>query len=152
MQQNCLEKRGVIFFEMGKYDQAIKDLEACKSISSVHYLKGLIYYKLKKPMQAILSFEQCLKNDVNEENITSSVEMMMRIKIQEKDFYQAYHILNRTINIDINKDVIEQWRLFLQGTLFLMKKKYRDGLNTYKSLLSFPLQYFKLHGYHDRQT
>lgn len=39
--------------------------------------------------------------------------MMMKIKIEDKDFYEAYHILNRTNNIEINKDIIEEWRLFL---------------------------------------
>ena len=33
--------------------------------------------------------------------------MMMRIKVEDKDFYEAYHILNRTNNIDINKEIIE---------------------------------------------
>lgn len=69
----------------------------------------------------------------------------MKIKIEDKDFYEAYHILNRTINIDINKEVIEEWRLFLEGTLFMMKKKYKDGVNTYQSLLSLPLYVKKYH-------
>jgi len=29
--------------------------------------------------------------------------MMMKIKIEDKDFYEAYHILSRTNNIEINK-------------------------------------------------
>lgn len=33
--------------------------------------------------------------------------MMMKIKIEDKDFYEAYHILTRTSNIDINKDIID---------------------------------------------
>ena len=47
--------------------------------------------------------------------------MMMRIKVEDKDFYEAYHILNRTNNIDINKEIIEEWKLFIEGTLFMMK-------------------------------
>lgn len=64
---------------------------------------------------------------------------MMKIKIEDKDFYEAYHILNRTNNIEINKDVIEEWRLFLEGTLFMMKKKYKEGINTLKAMLSMTL-------------
>ena len=65
--------------------------------------------------------------------------MMMKIKIEDKDFYEAYHILNRTNNIEINKEIIEEWRLFLQSTLFMMKKKCKEGVSTFKSLLSMPL-------------
>ena len=64
---------------------------------------------------------------------------MMRIKVEDKDFYEAYHILNRTNNIDINKDIIEEWKLFIEGTLFMMKKKYKEGVTTYKTLLGLPL-------------
>lgn len=63
----------------------------------------------------------------------------MKIKVEDKDFYEAFHILNRTNNIDINKEIIEEWRLFIEGTLFMMKKKYREGIATYYSLLGLPL-------------
>lgn len=59
---------------------------------------GLCYYHLNKPIEAILCFEETLKNDTSQENVTNSVEMMMRIKIEDKDFYEAYHILNRTVS------------------------------------------------------
>lgn len=39
----------------------------------------------------------------------------------------------------MNKDVINEWRLFLEASLFLMKKKYKDGVDTFKSLLTLPL-------------
>ena len=50
-----------------------------------------------------MSFEECLKYDSNQENITESVEMMIKIKIEEKDFYEAYHILNRSYHFQIKK-------------------------------------------------
>ena len=49
-----------------------------------------------KLTEAMLSFEECLKFDTNKANITSSIEAMMKIKVEDKDFYEAYHILNRT--------------------------------------------------------
>lgn len=116
------------FYETEHYEEALKDFEKCREGgggSSLHYIKGLTYYRLKRPIEAILSFEESLKHDNNSENVTSSVEMMMRIKVEDKDFYEAYHILNRTNNIEINKEVIEEWKLFIEGTLFMMKKKYK---------------------------
>lgn len=47
----------------------------------------------------MLCFEESLKQDTNQDNVTSSVEMMMKIKIEDKDFYEAYHILSRTNSI-----------------------------------------------------
>lgn len=111
MQNACYEKRGMVYYELKKYEKAIEDFEKCKSGSdssggSLHYLKGITYYKIKKPIEAILSFEESLKQDTNQESVTASVEMMMKIKIEDKDFYEASHILNRSNAIDINKDII----------------------------------------------
>lgn len=61
---------------------------------------------------------------------------MLKIKIEEKDFYEAYHILNRTDNVDVDRDILNQWKLFLEASLFLMKKKYKEGIDAYKSLLT----------------
>jgi hypothetical protein len=38
-------------------------------------------------VEALLCFEEALKADNNKENVTMSVEMMIKIKIEEKDFY-----------------------------------------------------------------
>jgi|JI9StandDraft_1071089.scaffolds.fasta_scaffold38943_3 hypothetical protein len=67
--------------------------------------------------------------------------MMMKIKIEEKDFYEAYHILTRADNVEVDVDALNEWRLFLEGSLFLMKKKYKEGITTFESLLS--LETFK---------
>ena len=65
--------------------------------------------------------------------------MMMQIKVEEKDFYEAYHILTRADNVEVNVEVLNEWRLFLEASLFLMKKKYKEGINTFESLLTLPL-------------
>ena len=46
----------------------------------------------------------------------------MRMKVEEKDFYEAYHILTRADNVEVNTEVLNEWRLFLEASLFLMKK------------------------------
>lgn len=42
--------------------------------------------------------------------------------------------MNRTDNVDVQKEVILEWKLFLEASLFLMKKKYKDALVTYEGL------------------
>lgn len=61
--------------------------------------------------------------------------MMMKIKVEEKDFYEAYHVLSRADNVDADTDVLNEWRLFLEASLFLMKKKYKEGVAAFESLL-----------------
>jgi hypothetical protein len=43
-------------------------------------------------------------------------------------------LINRAENVDVERGVIEEWKLFLEASLFLMKKKYKDALETYQSL------------------
>lgn len=61
---------------------------------------------------------------------------MLKIKIEEKDFYEAFHIISRIENIEINKKGIEDWKAYIEGSLFLMKKKYEEGINLFDYLLS----------------
>jgi hypothetical protein len=65
--------------------------------------------------------------------------MMIKIKIEDKDFYEAYHILNRASSIEIKKEVMEEWKMFLEGTLSMMKKKYKEGIAILETLLALPM-------------
>lgn len=40
--------------------------------------------------------------------------------------------------MEVDVDVLNEWRLFLESSLFLMKKKYKDGISTFESLLTLP--------------
>ena len=113
----------------------MRDLEGCVqreggSSSAVHFYRGMINYKQGRNVEATLCFEEALKCDNHREHVTSSVEMMMRMKVEEKDFYEAYHILTRADNVEVNTEVLNEWRLFLEASLFLMKKKYKEGIST----------------------
>ncbi len=57
----CLEKRGIVYFEQGKLDLALNDLDYCSQIegnqsSTAHYYKGLIYYQENKIIESLLCF------------------------------------------------------------------------------------------------
>lgn len=49
------------------------------------------------------------------------------MKIEEKDFYEASFILTRL------KYPMTAWRVFVEASLLLMKKKYSEGLEMYNS-------------------
>ncbi len=42
----------------------------------------------------------------------------------------------------MDKGVIEEWKMFLEASLFLMKKKYKDAIETYQTLEGRPLYQF----------
>jgi tetratricopeptide (TPR) repeat protein len=49
------------YFDIKKYEKAIQDFERCREGNnatggSLHYVKGITYYKLRKPIEAILAF------------------------------------------------------------------------------------------------
>lgn len=74
----CCEKRGIVYFELGKLAEALKDLDESTLIegnasSTAHYYKGLIYYQQGLIVEALLCFEESLKCDNHKEHVTASV-------------------------------------------------------------------------------
>lgn len=140
----CLEKRAQCCYDLDRFEDAIRDIERFKnsgrdSAGCLHHIKGMCYYRLSKPIEAILCFEESLKHDTVQSNVTASVEMMLQIKIEEKDFYEAQHILDRIVNVEVDKDAISEWRIFVEAALLLMKKKYKEGAAMFEKLLAMPL-------------
>lgn len=78
--------------------------------------------------EALLSFDQTLKLDNNASYVAKAVEEILKIRINEKDFYEAYHVVARADNLDINRQFVDDWKTFVEGTLLLMKKKYKEGV------------------------
>jgi tetratricopeptide (TPR) repeat protein len=69
--QTCLEKRGMCYFELKEYERAVQDFERCTESTgetggSLYHMKGVAYYQLKQPIEAILAFEESLKQDTNQ--------------------------------------------------------------------------------------
>jgi hypothetical protein len=44
----------------------------------------------------------------------------------------------RADNLDIDKEFLEDWKVFIEGTLLLMKKKHNDGIDTLSRQLDKP--------------
>jgi len=45
-----------------------------------------------------------------------------------RDFYQAYHTLQRADYLDVDQKALEKFKLFTDGVTFLMKRKHEDGI------------------------
>jgi hypothetical protein len=44
------------------------------------------------------------------------------------DFYGAAYTLERGLSLDVDLKVIEKLKIFVDGATFVMKKKYRKGI------------------------
>ena len=53
-----------------------------------------------------MNFEQSLRCNNNKKAITRSLYELAKIKIDQKDFYQAYHILQRSEYLDVDMDIL----------------------------------------------
>lgn len=51
-----------------------------------------------------------------------------------RDFYSAFHALNRADFFDVDKKVLEKFRLFTEGVIFLMKRKYKDAIDNFNNI------------------
>jgi hypothetical protein len=53
---------------------------------------------------------------------------MIKARICERDFYSAYHYIERIEFLDVDKQVLEKIRMFAEAVLFLMKRKFPESI------------------------
>lgn len=66
--------------------------------------------------------------------MTKSLYEIAKIKIEQRDFYAAYHTLNRADFLDTEKTYLEKFRLFTEAVIFLMKRKFPESLVNFQSI------------------
>lgn len=73
----------------------------------------MVYLKQANISEALLNFDETIKLDNNQTFVSKAVEEILKIRITEKDFYEAYHMVARADNLDIDKEFVEDWKLFI---------------------------------------
>lgn len=58
-----------------------------------------------------------------------------KIKIQLKDFYEAYYNLKRATHFKLKQKKLVNYRIFTEGVIFLMKRKTKTGLKLITQLI-----------------
>ena len=91
------------------------------------YHKGMIVKKQGQISEALMVWEEAVKEATNEGFVERALEEMLKTKIEQRDFYEASHIISRF------SSPMVIWRLFIEATLLLMKKKYEEGIVLYNS-------------------
>lgn len=91
--------------------------------------------KLNNLNDSILYFEQVIR--LGDDNFLSSSALyeIAKIKIQQKDFYEAYYNLKRSTHLKLKQKKLLNYKLFTEGVIFLMKRKTKTGLKILTQLI-----------------
>lgn len=116
-QAACL-KKAITLFEAKQYEESVQDFDKIlleePSNSEAYYFKGLCRLKMRNSQEALLCFEQSIKHNNSQKAVTKSLYEIAKIKIEGRDFYAAYHTLNRADFLDTEKSYLEKFRLFTE--------------------------------------
>ncbi|EGR32790.1 hypothetical protein IMG5_070720, partial [Ichthyophthirius multifiliis] len=136
----ALQKRAVCYIEFKHFDQARNDLNSLlqsdPTNSEAFYFKGILLIKENKLNEALLSFEQAIKYNNSSKAIVKSLQEIAKIKIQFRDYYQAYYTLQRANYLDIDNKKLKILTIFTDGVTFLMKRKYKEGIHCLTELIN----------------
>ena len=85
---------------------------------------------------AALYFEQVVRAADSDNHLAScALYEIAKIKIQLKDFYDAYYNLKRATHFKLKQKQLVNYRIFTEGVIFLMKRKTKTGLKLITSLI-----------------
>lgn len=109
---------------------------AAIAISKSYFYKAKALKKLGNCNDAILYFEQVLRTSSDEPFLQSSaLYEIAKIKIQQKDFYEAYYNLQRATHYKLRQKKLINYKNFTEGVIFLMKRKTKTGVKLLSSLI-----------------
>jgi tetratricopeptide (TPR) repeat protein len=111
--------RGLILAELGKYEDSkaayLRAIELEPEFSELHNNLGLLYLKMKNINEAVLSFEESVKRNVN--NAMAYVNLGNALLELEK-FEEALKAYNKALQIDpSNQEAKEAVKLYKEGKI-----------------------------------
>jgi tetratricopeptide (TPR) repeat protein len=158
-------KRAVLLYQLKNFEQSLIDFEQLldenDKNAKAHYYKAKILKKQDHENEAILHFEQVIKYTTNnlggvspskldgeeivkmssvtgvadEELAGNALFEIAKIRINQRDFYEAFHNLQRAIHYDFRSKKFLQYKMFVEGVLFLMKRKVKKGVKMLTALI-----------------
>ena len=94
----------------------------------VSYYIGISCWNLGRKHDAIVYFESCLNNSKEVGVATRSLKALIRISVEESNFFEAEHHISRIHKIGLNIESFNEWILFVEGTNDLIKRKNQTAL------------------------
>ena len=134
-------KRGLLYLQQKKNEDALVDFNNLTelaedenhesqqtSLSKAYFYKAKALKKMNNMNDSVLYFEQVLR--LAEDNFLagSALYEIAKIKIQHKDFYEAHYNLQRSSHLNLRQKKLQNYKLFTEGVIFLMKRKTKTGV------------------------
>ena len=105
------------------------------ALSKAYFYKAKALKKLNNLNDAILYFEQVIRANDDNHLASSALYEIAKIKIQQKDFYEAYYNLKRANHFKLKQKKLVNYKMFTEGVIFLMKRKTKTGLKLISQLI-----------------
>lgn len=67
--------------------------------------------------------------------MTNALFELTKIKIEMRDYYQAFYTLQRADYLDVDSKQLEKFKIFTDGVTFLMKRKFQEGVDRLTQLI-----------------
>ena len=80
-------------------------------------------------------FEQVVRANDDNHLASQALYEIAKIKIQQKDFYEAYYNLKRAAYFKLKQRKLVNYQMFTEGVIFLMKRKTKTGVKLISSLI-----------------
>jgi tetratricopeptide (TPR) repeat protein len=148
-------KRGILYLQMKHNEKALEDFNTLcelaeggpegggeeappqpQSIAKSYFYKAKALKKLNNCNDAVLYFEQVIRSCCDDQFLQSSaLYEIAKIKIQQKDFYEAYYNLQRAAHYKLKQKKLINYKIFTEGVIFLMKRKTKTGIKLLSSLI-----------------
>lgn len=94
-----------------------------------YFFKAKALKKMNNLSDSVLYFEQVVRAAEADNHLAScALYEIAKIKIQLKDFYEAYYNLKRATHFKLKQKKLVNYRTFTEGVIFLMKRKTKTGL------------------------
>lgn len=94
------------------------------------YLKAKALKMQGRFEAAIELYEHVISLGKSETSTIKSIYDMALIRVAERDFYLAYYTLDRIESIPPEIEYLYQLKVFLDGAVHMIKKKYKPGLDS----------------------
>ena len=109
-------------------EQADKLLKGYGPQSELLTCKGVAQKELGQLGLASLTFEQSLKYNNSRKGVSRALYELVRLRMEERDFYAAYHAISRAEHLNVDQQTLDKFRVFNEAAVFLMKRKFEEGL------------------------
>lgn len=116
------------------YPRLIKALKENEANCEAIYWKGKALKQLGNFEAAIESYEHAVNLNRSQSATLKSLFDLAIIRIQERDIYLAYYTLDRIEEIPEDLPALFHLKIFLNGAVNMIKKKFKDGLEDLKKL------------------